>query len=241
MNLPLGAGPLAAIGFVCLVAFLFVYSIRHWRRRAEEMEQQMPLLGYSSLAEPTAAELLPDLLFHPHRFAGEEGSSSRWGDLRRHVRAAWRGELAGQAIVVADISVDRQRPEAGPHREHRTHQLNRTVVRCQLPPPHPPDFLIEEQVLLKSQVRGAVPIDGQTLLPEHYFVYSRAGSGELEGWVDGGLRDQLARHRLWEIATHDGVLFMTRNHSWQKPDEMQGFLAEAEAFLGCILAGHARR
>jgi hypothetical protein len=244
MNLPLDPAALAAILFVAVALFLLVYSVRHWSNRRKKMAELMPALGYMPIDDPDPKDFLPELLFHPNGFplSSKEGlSRGEWQDVRALVQSAWRGNLAGHEVQVLDISVQRflhLRP--GEHHDGATaHQVNVTVLRCQ--PSHdpgPPDFLVEERVLFKSKVRGAVAIGGRDVLGEHYFTFSDASGSELEPWLNGGTCDQLGRHRLWRIAAHDGVLYLTRSSSWQKPDRMQGFLDEAEALLSCMLAAH---
>ena len=229
-------GAIAAIGFLVLVIFLGVYAAVHAKKRRAALEELAPQLGLRTVEPPEAADVLPDLLFHPNGFSETPSAWGKWEVLRSRVLRAWEGSSAGRDMVLMDVSVDRWRTDMVGQRDQdsKQKQVNVTLIRCDAGPGGPPDFLVMEHVLFKGQVRGQRSINGPEQIGEHYFLFSDAPDAELERWITPSLRDTLGRHRLWMIASHDGVLFLARGTAQQQPDELRSFLSEAEALLSSM-------
>ncbi len=221
----LSGGPLAAIAFLTAAVLLLVYAAIAGRRRRRALERLMRGLGFQQIEDPDPTALVPDELFYPNGFASQEKDGG-YASILPRVPLAWTGWVGGRDVVVLDVTITRSRGR-------RSSKLfNRTVIRC-LPPGDlaPPDFMINERVLLKGQIRGARAISGPAEIGLHYYLFSDASDEALVPWITPALRDQLARYRLWRIAAHDGVLFLGRSTAEQQPGEMPSFLAEGEALL----------
>lgn len=230
-------GAIAAIAFLAIVILLLAYAAIHAKKRRQAFDQLMPQLGIERIDPPEPGDVLPDLLFHPNGFEGAPASWGKWQLLRSRVLQAWSGSSAGRSVLILDVSQDRSRTNMSGQKDEasRERQENATVIRCDPGPGGPPDFLIWEQVLFKSQVRGQRAIHGSDQIGEHYFLFSDAPDEDLEPWITPALRETLGRHRLWRIATHNGVVFLSRGTSQQQPDEFRSFLSEGEALLAALL------
>ncbi len=234
-EVPLGA--VAGLAFLMVVIVLWVTSSRHWKKRFAELEKLMPSLGYQPIVEPTSEDLLPALLFHPNGFESMQrpAGSAGWKERLPRMPKAWTGELANRAVTVLDVTIDRIQFVAGQRREG-TGQVNATVIRCDpAPTGGPPDFLVEERALFKNKVKGQRSINGPAQIGEHYFVFSDAPDTQLEDWISPILREQLGHHRLWTIAAHEGVLYLTRRR-YEAPGDVPRFLQEGEGLLTGLLA-----
>lgn len=238
-DLPLPGGALFALGFVALVAFLSIYAIVYYAKRRKQLDELLPSHGLNVLPDPPAEELVPELLFHPNGFPmadGEMTSRLQDSELFRRVPAAWKGRLGAHDVVVMDVSISRLMPRGGANTD-RDKKVNHTVIRHDPGPgPRPPDFVIEERVLLKSQIRGERAVNGPAQIGGHYFLFSAAPDEELAPWINTDLRSQLGQHRLWEIAAHQGILYLTRGTSVISTRQIQSFLQEGEALLTALLA-----
>ncbi len=246
---PLRDIPDVFFGLVALFGIpilLIIYSVRHGAKRHKTLAALMPTLGFRSIAEALPSdhstalvELVPDLLFHPDHFQLEEGADDGWGDLSSRVPVAWFGQLGHYAVTVMEVTVDRRAYVADLQAtsQHIEHQLNQTVLRHDpRGEERPPELLVKEHVLFKSLVKGARTIGDSTRIGGHYFVYSKAPQAELERWITPRLRPVLSRHRLWRIAVHEGVFYLTRGMDFERPDQIQSFLEEGESLLVALLA-----
>lgn len=225
----LQGGALIAAAFVMMCLLLLIYASIDRVRRRRGLTRLMPDLGFHFVDNPDPIELVPDDLFYPNGFASQEKEGGYASVLPR-VPVAWSGRIGGRKSVVMEVSITRS------HAFKTNKSINRTVIRC-VPPGDaaPPDFMIHEWVLLKGQARGARAISGPARIGRHYYLFSDAPEAALVPWITTALRDQLARHRLWWIATHCGVFYLSRNTSRQQTSDMPGFLAEGEALLAALL------
>ncbi len=228
---------IGALSFVVLMVGLLIYRARHIRRRGQALDELLPGLGVQEVEAPSlhdTLDLLPDLLFHPGGFSETPRSWGNWELMRSAILRAWNAELAGVPVSILDVSIDRRRVD-GPRSSTAEKQINRTLIRCAPPADVPPDFLLREQPLLKSQLRGQRAINGPEQIGRHYFLFSDAEDSELEPFITDHLREVLTRHRLWTVAAHDGVLFLTRGSAPESPARFQNFLNEGEAILYAFL------
>ena len=225
----LSGGPLASVAFVTLCVLLLVYAGIHNARRRRELERLLPTLSFHRIEKPVAAELVTDELFYPNGFESQEKQGG-YGSIAR-VPMAWSGQIGGRGVVLMDVSIRRSKAVG------TDKSLDRTVIRHVPPDGAPPDFMIHEWVLFKGQIRGARAIGGPAEIGQHYYLFSDAPDAALVPWITAALRSQLERHRLWRIAAHDGVLYLSRNTARQRPVDMPDFLAEAEPLLDGLLAG----
>ena len=224
-----------ALGFAIFAVFISIYAIRHWAKRREALADLMPTLGFQPIEEPDPERLVPELLFHPNGFENRSSNRRKLRDDMRRVTLAWNGRLADTDIVVMDVDVIRGRVGQSASRD-TTHPLNRTVIRCPTPTGEPPpDLLLEERVLFKGQVKDHRTVRGTETFGKHYFLFSAAPDDWLERWIQPTVEDVLGRYRLWRIAVHAGVLYLSRSSSREEPREMKSFLAEGEAFLRAFL------
>lgn len=116
-------------------------------------------------------------------------------------------------------------------------QVNQTVIRSEPGAEEgPPNLLIEERVLFKSKVRNQRSLDGVEQFGQHYFLFSSAPEDELAAWVTPEVREALAAHRLWRIAAHDGVWYLSRGSSREEPRQMESFLREGGFLLSALLS-----
>lgn len=226
----LSGGPLAAVAFVTLCVLLLVYAGVDRARRHREFEDLMPSLGFQPVEDPDPAGLVSDELFYPNGFESQ-GLEGGYGSILPRIAVAWSGTLGGREVMMLEVSITR------PHAVKTSKSINRTVIRY-VPSGAvaPPDFMIHEWVLFKGQIRGARAVSGPAQMGQHYYLFSDAPDEELAPWITTALRERLAEHRLWRIAAHDGVFFLSRSTSWQQPGEIPGFLAEAEAILSGLMA-----
>lgn len=226
--------------FLALALGLLIYALLHWKNRKEELKALMLTLGYESIAEPSYEVLLPRLLFHPNGFDSMwEKSDSRLveKDIRFSVPSAWTGRLGRREVTLVEASVSRRKTRNERFVGETITSLYFTVMRYRPEGDRiPPDFLIEERVLLKGKVRGERAVNGPALMGEHYFLFSDAPQEELEPWITPDLRELLSQFRLWHLAVHDGVFYLTRTtHYPEKTAEIPDFLREGEALLAALM------
>ena len=227
-------GAIGATAFVALMVLLLLYRARYLRNRREALGQLLPGLGVQAIEAPAVDAVLPTLLFHPNGFSETPSSWGRWELIRARILEAWSAELARTPVLILDVSIDRRRVD-GPRSSTSEKQVNRTLIRCTPPSAPPPDFLVQEQVLFKGQVRGQRAVNGPEQIGKHYFLFSDAEDSELQPWITGRLREALGQHRLWTLAAHDGVLFLARGSSPENPTGFQTFLQEGAAILDAVL------
>ncbi|MEM1204915.1 MAG: hypothetical protein AAGN66_16920 [Acidobacteriota bacterium] len=226
--LGLSGGPLAAVAFVTLIVLLLTYAGIYNARRRRELERLLPTLGFHRIEKP-GAELVTDELFYPNGFESQEKQGG-YGSIAR-VPMAWSGQIGERGVVLMDVSIRRSKPVGADK------SLDRTVIRHVPQDGAPPDFMIHEWVLLKGQIRGARAIGGPAEIGRHYYLFSDAPDEALVPWITTDLRGQLEEHRLWRIAAHDGVLYLSRGTVPLRPSDLPDVLAEGEALLDGLLAG----
>ncbi len=239
---PLRDVPDAIYGVIAIFTvpiLLLIYAARHGAKRRHGLAALMPSIGFRPIAEPSPAELVPELLFHPNGFGDQDADDGGWQDLLPRVPVAWSGQLGQHSVTVMEVTIHRLAYVADLQEERNIqHNLDQTVLRCaSRGDDRPPEMLIKEQVLFKSRVKGARTVGGSNQIGAHYFVFSDAPQHELERWINPRLRDALSRHRLWQIATHQGVLYLTRGNSYEKSHEIKSFLEQGEFLLSGLLAG----
>lgn len=235
-----------AIGFVILCILLLAYSAVHWGRRRKQIVEEMARRGWTRRSLPddpkmrseSVTELIPEGLFYPNGCPPKtsDGRHLEVQDVLPRIVDGWTSNASGptgSSIDLLEVSIARQRRRPG--EQGSSSQLNRTVFRVTPTGDRPPDLLIEERVLFKGQVKDAVRIHGRDHLDPHYFVFSAAPTDLLERWIDEAVVELLARHRGWTVAAHAGVLFLTRNHSLQRMDDLASFLDEGDALIQAFL------
>lgn len=197
----------------------------------------MPRLGFEPIEDPRPDALIPELLFHPNEFELQASGTGRVEDLIPRVVWAWKGRLVGHDVTVMDVSISRLHGHRN-QEERSGFTLNRTVLRIPTNTGEPPpDFLITEKVLFKSRVKHHRSIHGVEQFGAHYFLFSEASESQLATWVSPQLQEALSTHRLWHLAMHDGVLFLSRGLSREESWQMESFLQEGGFFLTAILGG----
>ena len=228
-------GALMLFGFLGLVIFLSGYAFLHWSKRKKALLEMMPRLGYQVIEEPSPKDLIPELLFHPDEFEPPKSGGGRTEDIVPRVPMAWRGRLAGRDVTVMDVTISRLHGHRA-HEERSAFTLNRTVLRCSTPTGEPPpDLLITEKVLFKGRVKHHRTVGGAETFGEHYFVFSDAGDDWLARWITPALQEVLGRYRLWNLATHNGVVYLCRGSKLEEPHEIESFLREGEELLAAFL------
>ncbi|MEM9556455.1 MAG: hypothetical protein AAGC60_19515 [Acidobacteriota bacterium] len=224
----LSGGPLAAVSFVTMAVLLLVYAGISGVRRRRELERLLPALGFHPIEKPDPAVLVTDDLFYPNGFESQ-GLHGGYGSIAR-IPMAWSGRIGEREVVLMDVAIRRSKAVG------TDKSIDRTVIRC-MPPGDaaPPDFMIHEWILFKDQIRGARAIGGPEEIGQHYYLFSDAPDEALVPWITAALRQQLEQYRLWRLAAHDGVFYLSRDTVRQRPSDMPGSLAEAEALLDGLM------
>ena len=229
---------LAPSGFVLVAVLLLVYTWRYWAKRRKHLRELMPKLGLTEVEDPVASNLVPDLLFHPNGFPPEVDSrGTYWEEIFPRVSSAWSGRLGEHGVVIMDVTARRIEKGKGLNRtESRSEvQFRSTVVRYEPQGRTPPDFLVDERVWFKDRAKDFVPLVGNDTIGEHYFLFSHASEEELVRWLTPRARDFLSRNRLWEIAAHGGVLFLSYCSRITPANRFERFVEEAGELLSCML------
>jgi hypothetical protein len=234
-------GAIWAIAILGAMILLLLYRWFHHRKRHRELAELLPTLGFEPIAKPFPEALLPRFLFHPNGVPGPDGEEpgarkgSRHQELRAWLLAAWSGRLAGAPVTLMDVAITRRKITTTSRWTTWRHDW--TVLRCD--PGNgrrPPDLLVEEHVLFKERIEGERALHGPAQIGEHYYVFGQAPDEELGRWINPELRERLERHRLWTLAAHGGVLYLSRT-SLESAADMPGFLRAGAGLLATLLAG----
>ena len=225
--------PIAALAFLGVCAALVAVAFRSSARRQARVREIVGLNGFSPIVPlPLAEHVVPSDLFRHHGRAPSEDYH-----VRTHLHDAWRVAWGSLEVLLLEATIHRSRAS---RRGSSPMAQTASVLRLEHgTKSSPPDFLVEERVLLKSQVRGHLQLRGRERIGEHYYVFAAAGIHEalLEPWLNDEVLLILGQQRSWRIAAHSGVLFVTRGLSLVRTVDYENFLVEGERLMLALAQG----